>query len=138
MTKHIHAELMRQYAEDAMQTEEPWLLWEYCNDGKWKQCTVQLSWSKSGTFRRKPEFIKVGDYEFPKPVSKEPNKYDGYWYVEISTDQGFCAHQTHWDNSREDVCRLRCGLIHNSVENAQQHADVLNKIHQIRPRKGDK
>lgn len=28
MTKHPHAELMKLYAEDAMNTAEPWNLWE--------------------------------------------------------------------------------------------------------------
>lgn len=28
MNKHPHAELMKQYAEDAMMTEYPWRLWE--------------------------------------------------------------------------------------------------------------
>ena len=27
MPKHIHADLMKQYAEDAMTTNEPWKLW---------------------------------------------------------------------------------------------------------------
>ena len=28
MPKHIHAYLMKQYAEDAMTTDAPWKLWE--------------------------------------------------------------------------------------------------------------
>ena len=32
MPKHIHAELMKQYAEDAMTTDEPWKLWEAYDD----------------------------------------------------------------------------------------------------------
>lgn len=28
MNKHPHAELMKQYAEDAMKTATPWRLWE--------------------------------------------------------------------------------------------------------------
>ena len=28
MPKHIHADIMKQYAEDAMTTDEPWKLWE--------------------------------------------------------------------------------------------------------------
>lgn len=29
MPAHIHAELMAQYAEDALITDKPWELWEY-------------------------------------------------------------------------------------------------------------
>ena len=32
MTKHIHAELMKQYAEYTMTTDEPWKLWEAYDD----------------------------------------------------------------------------------------------------------
>lgn len=31
--KHPHAELMKQYAEDAMETDKPWERWEYSCDG---------------------------------------------------------------------------------------------------------
>lgn len=136
MTKHIHAELMKQYAEDAMETDEPWLLWEFMdNSGKWHGCSSHPSWSKKCIFRHKPsksEVIKIGEYEFPKPVSKEPNEYDDYWYIDMDTDDGFCVYKIHWDNSYEDNCRLRCGFIHEFKEDAQKHADVLNKIHQIK------
>ena len=46
MAKHPHAELMMQYAEDAMETDEPWLLWQYRCEGKWKQCLAHPSWAK--------------------------------------------------------------------------------------------
>lgn len=120
---------MRQYAEDAMKTEEPWLLWEYRAEGKWKQCTVHPSWSKSGTFRRKPEFIKVGDYEFPKPVTNYPFRVgDAYWYV-LYGNEGFTVYEKHWHNSVEDRQIMSTNLIHFDIYSAQQHADVLNKIH---------
>lgn len=33
MTKHIHAELMAEYAKDAMETDKPWERWECFNLG---------------------------------------------------------------------------------------------------------
>ncbi|MEK9497103.1 hypothetical protein V2H77_11680 [Photorhabdus sp. P32] len=35
MTKHAHAELMLQYAQDALKTNEPWKLWETGNGKDW-------------------------------------------------------------------------------------------------------
>lgn len=120
---------MMQYAEDAMKTEEPWLLWEFRAEGKWKQCTAHPSWSKSGTFRRKPEFIKVGDYKFPKPVSNHQFDIgDIYWYV-LYGDDGFTVYEKTWIDSVEDQQILATNLIHFDKYAAQQHADVLNKIH---------
>ena len=130
MTKHIHAELMMQYAEDAMTTDKPWLLWEFMDDsGKWHDCSAHPSWSKSGTFRRKPEVIRVGDYEFPKPVANHPfNIGDNYYYV-LYGDDGFTVYEKVWIDSVEDGRILATNLIHLDKDSAQQHADVLNKIH---------
>lgn len=131
MTKHPHAELMMRYAEDAMRTEEPWTLWQYRCEGKWKQCTAHPSWAKSGTFRRKPEAIKVGDYEFPKPEINELKLNEAYWYTGIG-QYGFCAQYGVWTDSSKDYQLLNSRLIHTNVEDAQRHADVLNKIHRIK------
>lgn len=129
MTKHIHAELMMQYAEDAMKTDAPWLLWEYRTDGKWKQCTSHPSWAKSVPFRRKPEFIKVCDYEFPRPFANHPlDVGDMYWCV-LYGDDGFTVYEKRWTDSVEDNRIMRTNLLHLEKKNAQQHADVLNKIH---------
>ena len=131
MAKHPHAELMMQYAEDAAKTDEPWLLWEYRCEDKWKQCIAHPSWAKTGTFRRKPEPIKVGIYEFPKPEVNSLKIGDKYWYVEIS-DYGLYAQYETWTCSNKDYQLLNSRLIHTNREDAQQHADVLNKIHRIK------
>lgn len=128
MTKHPHAELMMQYAEDAMETEEPWLLWQYRCEGKWKQCLAHPSWAKSGTFRRKPEPIRVGNYEFPSPETNPLKLNDRYWYIEIS-DYGFYAQYATWTDSNKDRQLLSSRLVHTNMEDAKQHANVLNRIH---------
>lgn len=128
MTKHRHAELMMQYAEDAMETDEPWLLWQYRCEGKWKQCLAHPSWAKSGTFRRKPEPIRVGNYEFPSPEINPLKLNDKYWYIEIS-DYGFYAQYRTWTDSNKDRQLLNSRLVHTNMEDAKQHANVLNRIH---------
>ena len=74
MTKHVHAELMMQYAKDAMTTDEPWSLWEVRQKdvGEWSDLVRHPSWYLGSEYRRKPEVIKVGDYEFPKHVANHP------------------------------------------------------------------
>ena len=131
MAKHPHAELMMKYAEDAAKTDEPWLLWEYQCESKWKQCSAHPSWAKSGIFRRKPEPIKTGNYEFPKPEINPLKLNDKYWYIEIS-DYGFYAQFQTWTDSVKDYQLLNSRLLHTNIEDAKQHADVLNKIHRIK------
>ena len=57
MPKHIHAELMKQYAEDAMTTDEPWKLWEVYDvfSKKWRVCT-NLTWNPDCKYRRKQKY----------------------------------------------------------------------------------
>ena len=57
MSKHPHAELMAQYAEDAMETPTPWDRWQvkYRNDARgWMDSEDVVIWSKSAEYRRKP------------------------------------------------------------------------------------
>ena len=69
MTAHKHAALMLQYAQDAAETEEPWERWGYNHGDTWQQCGKHPVWFVSSEYRRKPEIIKVGRHEFPKPIT---------------------------------------------------------------------
>jgi len=55
MSKSIHAEEMALYAQDAMETDEPWLLWEMqlrnC-DGEWIQRGGHPEWTAGCNYRR--------------------------------------------------------------------------------------
>lgn len=56
--KHKHAELMAQYALDAMETNEPWLRWQFYSKafGRWIDCSVVApSWYEQTEYRRKPQ-----------------------------------------------------------------------------------
>lgn len=55
MNKHPHAELMKQYAEDAMMTEYPWRLWEVRQKdiGAWSDLVRHPSWYLASEYRRK-------------------------------------------------------------------------------------
>ena len=58
MPKHIHVELMAQYAEDAMITDEPWKLWEYYSndDHYWTTLKGNPLWDKATKYRRKEKY----------------------------------------------------------------------------------
>ena len=70
MPKHIHAELMKQYAEDAMTTDEPWKFWEYySNYGHWTALTDSPLWYTFSKYRRKQKY----------EVSFDSNLNDAGW-----------------------------------------------------------
>lgn len=57
MGKHIHAEVMKQYAEDAMETTTPWERWQIAskwNKTKWETCTGHPLWNENTLYRRRP------------------------------------------------------------------------------------
>ena len=58
MPKHLHAELMKQYAEDAMTTDEPWNLWEVYDElcNKWDTMQDNPSWFEHVKYRRKQKY----------------------------------------------------------------------------------
>jgi hypothetical protein len=55
--KHKHAELMAQYAQDAMTTDKPWELWEARAPRKhdWFVMKGDPCWSVDFAYRRKPK-----------------------------------------------------------------------------------
>ncbi len=55
-----HAELMLQYAQDAMVNEEPWELWERTTlAGEWETCLDHPMWRSGVDYRRKPQFVQM-------------------------------------------------------------------------------
>ncbi|KAA1184912.1 hypothetical protein [Photorhabdus heterorhabditis] len=73
--KHVHAELMLQYAHDALKTDAPWKLWEQsCTGGKWIALNCNPNFLHEIKYRRKPEMITVGKVSFPKPIDYELKK----------------------------------------------------------------
>lgn len=78
-------------------------------------------------YRRKHQLIKVGKWEFPKPISKA--LLTGITYYLIKTgDRGFKVYICAWVNDKLDNMRLESGRVHLTYEDAQAHANVLNAI----------
>lgn len=129
MTAHKHAALMLQYAKDAMETDRPWERWEVASPNEWKGCEISPSWSEDHNYRRKSEMIKVGKWEFPKPIEQSLGYADVYYYVTFYMKTAeFTPFSDIWTNNGVDNDRLAGNLCHLSKEAAQAHADVLNAI----------
>ena len=56
MTRHIHADLMMQYAKDAMETDKPWERWEFKDNEEleWQDLGWPI-WHEQCQYRRKPK-----------------------------------------------------------------------------------
>lgn len=138
MSAHVHAALMLQYAQDAAETDTPWERWEYSDTSTlnqhgekirddWYDCGDNPDWRPDVQYRRKPQVIRVGRHEFPKPISNAPLNSTNYFFVTVG-DGWFEVGDSIWVNNERDNMRLESGRIHLTCEAAQAHADTLNAI----------
>ena len=131
--KHKHAELMMQYAQDAMETDKPWERWQYQTEPMqegdvWKNCFPNPSFDGVYKYRRKPKMISVtlanGEVvSWPEPV-KELRSGDDYWYIGASGGAHFDSYQI-CDTENKIICM---GVVHLTREAAEQHSEALFKI----------
>ena len=142
MTAHKHAALMLQYAQDAMETDKPWERWEYSDTSTlnqhgekirddWYDCGENPDWHPGVKYRRKPQTIKVGKWEFPKPIKDSPKEDEFVCYVTEGyklSDPPFIVEDAWFRSGAKTEWYLVHGLLHLSREAAQTHADVLNAI----------
>lgn len=128
MTAHKHAALMLQYAQDAAETDKPWERWEFKTDvDTWVELIKNPSWFEDRKYRRKPQVIRVGRHEFPKPIAFTPPKDTIYWVIRLRPE-GYAASDLIWGDDKVDFDLLKSCVVHLSREAAQAHADVLNAI----------
>ena len=132
--KHKHAELMMQYAQDAMETPYPWERWEYQTESMqegdfWKNCFPNPSFDGSYKYRRKPKMLSVtlmsGEVvSWPEPHRAELDNRDAYYYVDV--DGSVIVGE--WDGYKWDSDTLSNGWLHLTKEAAEQHSYALFKI----------
>ena len=131
--KYKHAELMMQYAQDAMETDKPWELWEmrFTTNKTWSNCTDgDMYFSLQLEYRRKPKMISVtlmdGEVvSWPEPYRGSMNINDAYWCFDGDKD---LKSTYYWDDFECQKESLKNGMVHLTKEAAMQHAAALLKI----------
>ena len=77
MSKHPHAESMALYAQDAMETDAPWRLWQYklLEDCTWHEFgATGPYWLSYIEYRRKPRTITINGHEVPEQMREAPRR----------------------------------------------------------------
>ena len=116
---------MLAYAQDAQESDTPWLLWEYIymyNDG-WQPLKDNPSWSHVKEYRRKIKTIRIGEYDVPEPLRVKPNIKDTYYFVSFREEGN--VHSYPWYNYHLDNELLSKGVVHLTREAAELHAKAL-------------
>lgn len=130
MCGHIHAENMKLYAEDAAETDYPWMRWQYsANRGKeWEALSEHPRWSEHYEYRRKPRAIKIGNVEVPEPMRSLP-KYKTRVYFPM-LDCLDTVGERLWEDDPLDRRLLCRGMLHLTENAARLHANALIKLSQ--------
>ena len=128
MTAHIHAEMMAQYAKDAMETDKPWDRWEFAiySTGPWEALYNSPCWIGSLNYRRKPRTIRIGKYDVPEPVRDRDLFKEGqdYWMPHI--EHG--AKSSIWFADFDDNARILMGTIYLTQEDAELCSEALRSL----------
>ena len=137
MTAHKHAALMLQYAQDAAETDTPWERWE-CKieggNGEWLPLLkTHPYWDVNFEYRRRPQVIRVGRHEFPRPITEAPlagaTVYNVQEHFDHTVPHAFQVAEEKFDPSNPfHKWYVRAGLSHLTRAAAQAHADTLNAI----------
>lgn len=127
MTKYIHADLLKQYAEIAQHSETPWNQFQIRNVavGRWESLDGPTHFSPTARYRRKPLFIKAGDYEFAVPEQKELDYGEPYYFAEM-TENGFEVSEGVWEGLFPEFARLKSGLIQLRRIDAEEQVQAMN------------
>jgi len=120
-----HAALILQYAQDWIETDKPWELWESFVPGfQWIPLVDHPKWFESHQYRRKPRTIKIGDCEIQAPERVAPADGTTCWTVAISCGK-FIREGFEWDGNSTQKTLLVSGLVHLTKESAEAHASAL-------------
>ena len=124
--KHIHAELMALYAQDAMETDKPWERWEYYSSID--QCWVSFeinhpTWNSGTRFRRRPTTININGHKVPEPYRGEM-RYGQFYYIP-KLDSRDLYNTLNWCKDACDQRVIERGLVHLTKEAAIKHTEAL-------------
>jgi len=124
--KHIHAELMMQYAQDAMETERPWERWQFrrVNYDIWTSCKQSPQWDCSCEYRRKIKTININGFDVPEPIREVPRVGTTYYYANTVAIL-YLNKPLTWAGNAVDMELLRRGVCHLTKEAAEIHAKAL-------------
>ena len=136
MSKFIHADLIAQYLEDANECEQPWLRWQYrrqlvdeetdpidaLSESEWIDALGPIPFNPYYEYRRKPQMIRIGEFDVPEPVRDPLKNGQEYWLANVADRT---ARNCLWLGDGYDYKWLAAGLIHLTEEAAQIHINAL-------------
>jgi hypothetical protein len=115
-----HIEEMAMYLEDAKETEEPWLRWEYEEGFEWESLIGHPKWVKQFNYRRKQKTININGFEVPEPLRVAPKEGTMVYIVSITSGHPECY---CWLNNYNQL--IEKGICHLTIEASNIHTKAL-------------
>ena len=127
MTAHKHAALIAQYAQDAIETDEPWKRWEVRSNSEspWRTGSSVICFHSSCEYRRKPRTMTY-TITIPEPLRKAPETGSWYWLAETAIDD--FTSRVEWVGDGCDRSWLKRGLCFATREDAIAAAKAMLPI----------
>lgn len=131
MSAHPHAALMLLYAQDAAETDEPWVRWEYQvpDDGSWCLCVEGPRWIPDVKYRRQAKMMSVNGHEFPDPLRAAPEVGETYWTIYLIDGDPVSPHV--WGGGEYDTRALQRGIAHSTKDAALAHVRALLSVTEV-------
>jgi hypothetical protein len=124
---HVHAEIIRQYAEDAETTDKPWKNFQWrTRDSAWLAMQKDMQFESKYEFRRKPKprivnGVEVPVFEFTPKVGEE------YYVADVGTPEFFEQWHKPSEDSTSTQRMIERGLIYPYTEEGKQAAILHSK-----------
>jgi hypothetical protein len=115
-----HAELKKQYEEDAKIYLKPWENWQSSHERyiHWLPLRKEPHWCPNDIYRRVQSTININGFEVPKPLEIESRLGSCLYYVSL-----LCAMHIIYDRSYKK--EFKDGLLHKTKEAAELHRKAL-------------
>lgn len=130
---HKHANSMALYAQDALETNQPWLRWEFRmvnlsdpGSEKWFPClSGNVVWYEAYEYRRKPLVVMINGIEVPKPLDLLPKQGDRFYYVDLMNCDSQASYDYWCEKSSWHLQAFKLGILHSTEEGARKHVQAL-------------
>jgi hypothetical protein len=128
VTKHVYADLMKQYAEDATETDKPWERWQTRWDAphvrEWVNCVEDTHmFNIKRQFRPKPKLVTINGYDIYLNTTK-PKNSETYYLVDVSSPNKYTEY-VWYDEPDCDNYWFSLGLVYLNKEDCIKHTNAL-------------
>ncbi|PHM56695.1 hypothetical protein Xsto_04142 [Xenorhabdus stockiae] len=136
MPKHIHADLISEYARLSHITDKPWEYFEWWSfhKNKWESLSREelVGFHSDYKYRLKPRTIKIGECDVPEPEREAPKAGTIYYIPNIGyvkTEPCKYSYSYEWGENEDcviyEIAHLENGLVHLDRKSAELHAKAL-------------